>query len=81
MRTLRLKNKTDKPLRICVEPNPDFYDLGPGDTAEMKGFDPQEDVFDFFVGTDPEGSSVLVCSFTEIAVFVSGRRLARVPNP
>jgi hypothetical protein len=79
-RTIRLDNKTDRALRLCVEPIPYHYDVPAGAIAELRGLDPADDVLDLIVQTDPEGASVSIFSCKDVTVFVSGRRLATVPD-
>jgi hypothetical protein len=75
-RTIRLDNSTGATLRLCIEPIPAHYDIPPGDVAELRNLDPEEDVLDIIVHKD---ASVSIYSLN-VAVFVSDRRLSAAPD-
>jgi hypothetical protein len=70
MRTLRLWNKAEKPLRVRIEPRGAAYDIGPNAFVDMKGFDPAEEVLDAIVQTDRDGATVTLRSSNQIVFFV-----------
>ncbi len=73
MRTLRLWNDAEKPLRVRIEPRGAAYDIGPNAFVDMKGFDPAEEVLDAIVQIDLDGATVTLRSSNEIVFFVGER--------
>lgn len=73
MRTLRLWNDTEKPLRVRIEPRTATYDIGPNAFVDMKGFDPAREVLDAIVQIDLDGASVTLGSSNEIGFSVGER--------
>jgi len=73
MRTLRLWNDAEKPLKVRIEPRSAAYDIGPNAFVDMKGFDPAEEVLDAIVQIDLDGATVTLRSSNEIVFFVGER--------
>src|SRR5262245_37685635 len=73
MRTLRLDNESERPLRVYIEPRTAHCEVAPNTCVDMNGFDPAEEVLDAIVQIDADGPKVTFRSSNQIVFFVAER--------
>lgn len=75
-RAVHLENSTGQTLRLIIEPIPSHYDIAVDETAEVRGLDPEGELYiDIH-----ENACVSLYSCADVAVLVGGRQISTVPD-